>query len=227
VRHAVELLKPGGYIQWIEPDHVVDAAIITSLRSELYQHIQPDYSDTSGGVRPDHSVANGARQLDHSVTDGITQPDHTTTDGDVPPASLMNGHTKEGPGSTMKHLFDFSLRHAVRLHWDRETRFALSLLNLLHSANIQSVQEEIVPVDWTISTDPRSRAIATENTLAMFRHALVELSDRGETDGELGLYEMNDVERILREAREELEGGTVYRYWLHCVVGRKGSLNTM
>ena len=174
VSHATSLLRAGGYLLWIEPDHIYKASIVSSTSSSP-----------------------ATTSLQHKPTNTLD--------------SVF----------ILERLFAYSLRHAIDLHWDRESEFACSLRKLIEDDDtIDSVREDLVPIDW--SDHPRARTIQIDNSLSIFRAGLVEGLAQGLKDKELGLLSMDDVDRILGLARREMEErGYRYRYWIHAVVGRR------
>ena len=85
---------------------------------------------------------------------------------------------------------------------------------------MEAIREEVVPIDW--SDESRARAIRIDNSLSIFRAAIIEGLDRGWEDQDLGLHSTDDLDRVLALARKEMDEGDLrYRYWLHSVVGRK------
>lgn len=64
------------------------------------------------------------------------------------------------------------------------------------------------------------------NSLGIFEAALRGFVSKGGRDMELGvgMGVEGDIEGILGSVEEEMRDGAVYRYWLHCVVGKKVGL---
>ena len=179
------------------------------------------------GLRPDKrttAIANATSLLRHGGYLQWTEPDHIYSSSIISPPSSASCATIEGSevdAPIMQRLFAFSLFHAVDLHWDRESAFACALRDLvIASGTMETIREEVVPSDW--SNDPRARAIYIDNSLSIFRAALIEGLARGFRSKDLGLYSMSDIDRILDLAWAEMDGGDYrYRYWIHTVVGRK------